>query len=104
MEMGFPPGYQIFLYPAGYLPAGEETADFERFHAMPASLADELREQFAAGKEGFFRGDRPCVWLDLETRRCKHYEHRPDICRNFDLGCPACRRHRDRHGVVEQNQ
>lgn len=24
----------------------------------------------------------PCLWLDLETMKCKHYEHRPQICRD----------------------
>jgi hypothetical protein len=101
MEMGFPPGYQVFLFPPGVLPVGDETPDFERFHALPVSLADELREQFGAGKDGFFRGDRPCVWLDLETRQCKHYEHRPEICRNFEIGAPACLRHRVKFGLDE---
>ena len=28
----------------------------------------------------------PCFWLDPEMRRCKHYEHRPQICRDFVCG------------------
>jgi Fe-S-cluster containining protein len=101
MEMGFPPGYQIFLFPPGTAPLGEENADFHRFHAMPSSLAEELRKQFNAGAYGFFRGDRPCVWLDLETRQCKHYEHRPDICRNFEIASPECRKWRVRYQVAK---
>lgn len=32
----------------------------------------------------------PCCWLDLETRECKHYEHRPELCKNFELGGRDC--------------
>ena len=28
----------------------------------------------------------PCSWFEPETRRCKHYDHRPDICRDFNMG------------------
>lgn len=24
----------------------------------------------------------PCIWLNQETMQCRHYEHRPDICRD----------------------
>ena len=34
--------------------------------------------------------DTPCIWLDLETLRCRHYEHRPLICREFEMGAPDC--------------
>jgi len=28
----------------------------------------------------------PCFWLDPQTRRCRHYEFRPKICRAEDCG------------------
>jgi Fe-S-cluster containining protein len=38
----------------------------------------------------------PCFWLDQETRKCKHYEHRPDVCRHAlersDEGCHGWRK------------
>lgn len=34
--------------------------------------------------------EAPCFWFDHETRGCKHHEHRPDICREFDVGRPGC--------------
>lgn len=36
-----------------------------------------------------------CAWLDLETRKCRHYEHRPAICRNFEPGCDVCQEDRE---------
>jgi Fe-S-cluster containining protein len=32
----------------------------------------------------------PCGWLDLVTRKCRHYDHRPEVCRDFDLGGHSC--------------
>jgi len=33
---------------------------------------------------------QPCIWLDLETRQCRNYEHRPPTCREFVPGCEVC--------------
>lgn len=40
----------------------------------------------------------PCAWFDMVTRRCRHYEHRPKICRDFDMGGDDCRRMREQAG------
>jgi Fe-S-cluster containining protein len=32
----------------------------------------------------------PCVWYDAESKQCRHYEHRPDICRTFPVGGEGC--------------
>lgn len=34
----------------------------------------------------------PCVWFNLETKRCKHYRYRPSVCRNFEVGGKDCLR------------
>lgn len=34
--------------------------------------------------------DSPCCWFDLETKRCRHYEQRPKICRDFVVGSDNC--------------
>jgi Fe-S-cluster containining protein len=28
----------------------------------------------------------PCFWLELETKRCKHYKYRPEVCRDHFCG------------------
>lgn len=33
---------------------------------------------------------QPCLWFDLETRLCKHYNHRPRECREFERGGKGC--------------
>lgn len=42
----------------------------------------------------------PCYWLDEKTRRCKQYEHRPMVCRDFEVGCDSCRSYRDYHNIT----
>lgn len=41
-----------------------------------------------------------CSWLNLETGRCKHYEHRPDVCREFEVGNSGCRALRESVGLT----
>ena len=39
------------------------------------------------------RGEEPqeqCLWFDQETRRWKHYEWRPQLCRDYELGGAGC--------------
>src|SRR6478752_5938914 len=35
-----------------------------------------------------------CAWLDSNKNRCRFYEHRPDICRNFEVGGSWCSKSR----------
>lgn len=32
-----------------------------------------------------------CAWLDLESRKCRFHEFRPEICRTFEMNGGACR-------------
>ncbi|MEY2725765.1 MAG: hypothetical protein RLZZ458_1632 [Planctomycetota bacterium] len=40
----------------------------------------------------------PCVWLNLATLRCQHYDYRPQACRDFEIGSVLCRLSRDDEG------
>jgi len=31
-----------------------------------------------------------CIWLDQDAKRCRHYEHRPQVCRDFKVGGKGC--------------
>lgn len=56
---------------------------------LPPELIEEIDEHFA----GLLRGQEPqeqCLWFDPQTRRCKHYEYRPQVCRDYELGGRAC--------------
>jgi len=59
--------------------------------AMPVDLRTELEATMADYQhppEGQLDG--PCCWYDFETRGCKHYEHRAQVCRDFEVGCSDC--------------
>ena len=34
---------------------------------------------------------KECVWFDRSTGLCRHYDYRPDACREFQVGQAACR-------------
>ena len=58
------------------------------------SLPEHLQVEINA-VEGY---SQPCVWLDVETRRCKHYDLRPPTCRTFVPGCDVCEEDRMAQG------
>jgi Fe-S-cluster containining protein len=119
MEQGSPPGYALSYKPSKRkgkkLTAEEMEAlptwvrdcensleeDRQRWRDMPPQLRDELKAYYdglLAGT-GEDRGGRPCLWLDMETRRCRHYEWRPSICRDFQVGEDSCHDWRKCYGI-----
>jgi Fe-S-cluster containining protein len=46
------------------------------------------------------REDYPCLWLDRETGRCRHYEYRPITCREFEPGSRDCAEARAKYGLA----
>jgi Fe-S-cluster containining protein len=36
----------------------------------------------------------PCYWLEPDGT-CRHYEHRPEVCRDFEVGEESCLWHRE---------
>jgi Fe-S-cluster containining protein len=86
MHVGAPPGYGGRVDRAGnwvWLTAHIE--DSERLQSMPAALQEGLRRKQDRGLY-----EQPCHWLDLATRRCVHYDHRPEACRMFEVGGDDC--------------
>lgn len=65
------------------------------WHELPPELKEPLvehmnqyvRPEYDGTLESF---DGPCIWLDKETRLCKHHLHRPNVCRDFETGCGEC--------------
>jgi Fe-S-cluster containining protein len=69
---------------------------------LPAGLRADLFALLAHYREsGDWPPDgSPCVWYDPASRRCRHYEHRPQLCRDeVQPGDAACRRWRRACGV-----
>ncbi len=56
---------------------------------IPEDLIREIDDHFG----GLFRGQEPqerCLWFDPVARQCRHYEWRPQVCRDYELGGDAC--------------
>ena len=51
--------------------------------------------QLAASGEDYV----PCGFLDMETRRCRYYENRPDVCQVFEVGGEFCLLQRTKAGM-----
>ena len=60
---------------------------------LPGHIVDEL---LGAGKR---EDSDACLWLDEVTGRCKHYEYRPMLCREFELGGDVCLYARELHQI-----
>lgn len=56
-----------------------------------ARASDALLEEIDAyARSARYSETHPCLWLDLESRRCKHHDVRPCLCRWFPPGGQAC--------------
>lgn len=71
---------------------------------LPPELAKELKDTVARFmKYGFPPDGSPCIWYDAEKKQCKHYEHRPTLCRDeVKPGDDGCRRWRRKVGIDPQ--
>jgi Fe-S-cluster containining protein len=67
--------------------------------ALPQSLKSEI-EDFRIKVRPNSPHEQPCLWLDLATKRCRHYEHRPKLCRDFALGGEECLGFRRLHTTI----
>jgi len=63
---------------------------------VPPDIKNELQEFIDDG--GAELGE-PCFWYDSKNKSCKHYEHRPQLCRDFEMGNPHCLRLRRQKGI-----
>lgn len=43
----------------------------------------------------------PCTWWEESTKGCRHHEHRPNICREFEIGGESCLEFREKFGVAK---
>ena len=80
MTQESPPGYLLQLLYGSHFASSPE--DLERFSTLPEPLLDELRQyaKLMQEKKRHPNGGM-CIWFDENTRRCKHYDLRPKICR-----------------------
>lgn len=79
-------GSPVLLYQS--LPSLEGPHPY-RPPGLPQSLIDEIDAHFLGLSRGEESQDR-CLWYDPETAHCRHYDWRPQICRDFEMGGDCC--------------
>lgn len=62
----------------------------DEFDALPTALKWDRR-----ANADRYDLNLPCLWFDVATKRCRHYDHRPIVCREFETGGEDCLRFRD---------
>lgn len=83
--------------------AGPESGEWR---ALSKQLQEEIENWVVSGNPRYefmvqFDGNtNPCIWLDLITGGCRHYELRPAVCREFEVGCKSCRAMRQTVGLT----
>jgi Fe-S-cluster containining protein len=70
---------------------GEEVA-----RGVPDELLIAVEQRIAADQQFDLL---PCVWLNTATRRCSHYDFRPQACRDFEINSDLCRLSRWDEGI-----
>ena len=86
-------------FPAYIVPNAEKGIDGESYwHELPDDLRSEVQSQMDAYvKPPDGELDGPCIWLNRETMLCSHHEHRPRVCRDFEIGNKLCQEWREHY-------
>jgi Fe-S-cluster containining protein len=81
-----------------------ESPDWERVRSLPPEAEAELVGYLVPLSDDSVTGrgaeGNPCLWFDPEARRCRFYEHRPEVCRDFEVGSEDCLGHRKARGIA----
>jgi uncharacterized protein len=70
----------------------DSEADLRRLHSAPPAAQ-------AAYLAHYGTIHVPCSWLDELEGRCRFYEFRPDVCREFEVGGKWCSQFRELHQI-----
>lgn len=76
----------------------QQLTDTDTFQRMPPALrADHARLVRGLTADPSMTA---CAWLDPDTKRCRHYEYRPAVCRDWKPGERDCLQARSGRGTV----
>ncbi len=86
-QQGTPPAYVLICEDE---PGVIDPRDVRRFLAA-SEEAQEILEQYVRDlRAKVATPDGPCRWWNPETRLCRFYKYRPQMCRDFPPGSLAC--------------
>lgn len=95
MHMRSPPSVVLWENGAPVLRASNGLESDPQDFAWLMAAPDEARRIELERLDSDAPEECPCCWLDLETKRCRFYEFRPGVCRDFELGGECCLSYRD---------
>lgn len=106
MEQQSPPSYAMLLSSPEMMEDDAEmfADDVQRLKQMPEELRQELRDYISTLLSGHQRDDQACIWLERDTMQCRYHEHRPSICREFEMGSEDCRGWRTQYKIDSRNE
>jgi Fe-S-cluster containining protein len=97
MEQGSPPGYAAVIFNSEGWP--KWTGDHDRVSRLPEDVRQSLLDHLTDDRR---HPEGPCCWFDEYTGKCRNYEYRPQICRQFEVGSLECREWRLSYKINEQ--
>lgn len=60
---------------------------------LPDVLRNEI-DTFLINEPDRETSGKPCFWYDINSKKCKHHQHRPFVCEDFEIGSAACLNYR----------
>ena len=90
MEQQSPPGYVMLLSSEEMMSSEMFAEDAKRLRELPEDIMLKLRQYLSQVLAGNERDDPACLWFDENTMQCRHHEHRPSVCREFEIGSEDC--------------
>lgn len=66
---------------------------------LPAYLVREIEDHIESLVDDQSDFGKPCIWFDPEKKNCRHHGHRPQVCRDLDVGSEACLRSRRQFNI-----
>ena len=69
----------------------------EEVRSLPADLQNLVLNLGYSSLEAI---QKPCYWWDLSTKKCKHHDHRPQICKDFETGGLVCIKQREFYNIT----
>jgi len=79
-------GSPVLLYAT---PARDVEPHAFRPPGLPQALIAEIDAHFGGVARGY-EPQESCLWFDPVTRRCRHYEWRPQVCQDYEFGGQDC--------------
>lgn len=100
MEQRSPPGYAMLLSSKEMMESADLfDEDVVRLKNLPHEAMAELRSYLERLLAGEWPEDPACIWLNRETMKCRYHEHRPMICRDFEVGSGDCLGWREQYNI-----